>query len=53
MQGQTLTTMSRFKKPADVQFLFAPLREAFEAGETVKKDRKSPISHMNVLTDSF
>lgn len=24
MQGQVLTTMDRFSKPADVQFLFAP-----------------------------
>jgi hypothetical protein len=44
--------MSRFKKPADVQFLFAPHRAAFEAGELVKRDRKSPINHISVLIDA-
>lgn len=44
--------MSRFKKPADTQFLFAPLRAAHEAGETVKRDRKSPVSHVTVLMDA-
>ena len=52
MQGQTITTMARFKKPADVQFLFAPLRASFEAGEKVKRDRKSPINHVSVLLDA-
>ena len=51
-QGQTLTTMAKFKKPADVQFLFSLLRAAGEAGEKVKRDRKSPINHVNVLMDS-
>ena len=44
--------MSRFKKPADTQFLFAPLRAAHESGETVKRDRKSPVSHVTVLMDA-
>ena len=44
--------MSRFNKPADIQFLFAPLRAAFEAGEKAKRDRKSPINHVNVLMDA-
>ena len=52
MQAQTLTTMSKFKKPADTQFLVAPLRAAYEAGEAVKKDRKSPVNHVMVLLDS-
>ena len=51
-QGQTLTTMAKFKKPADVQFLFSLLRASGEAGEKVKRDRKSPINHVNVLMDS-
>ena len=28
MQGQTLTTMSRFQKPDNIQFLFKPIGEA-------------------------
>jgi len=44
--------MSRFKKPADVQFIFAPLRASYEKGETVKRDRKSPINHVTVLMDA-
>ena len=52
MQGQVLTTMDRFSKPADVQFLFAPLRAAYEAGEKVKRDRKSPVNHVSVLLDA-
>ena len=52
MQGQVLTTMARFQKPADVQFLFAPARAYGEAGEKVKRDRKSPINHVNVLIDA-
>ena len=52
MQGQVLNTMARFSKPADVQFLFAPLRASFEAGEKVKRDRKSPINHVSVLLDA-
>lgn len=53
MQGQVFNTMSMFKKPANIQFLFKHLQEAFEAGEKMKKDRKSPINHVNVATDSF
>ena len=53
MQGQTLTTMSRFSKPADTQFLFAGIKEAFDAGEKVKRDRKSPINHVSVVMDSY
>ena len=44
--------MARFQKPADVQFLFAPMRAAGEAGDKVKRDRKSPINHVNVLIDA-
>ena len=44
--------MARFQKPADVQFLFAPARAYGEAGEKVKRDRKSPINHVNVLIDA-
>ena len=47
-----ITTMARFQKPADVQFLFAPARAYGEAGEKVKRDRKSPINHVNVLIDA-
>lgn len=53
MQGQVLNTMAMFKKPAEIQFLLKPLQEAFESGEAMKKDRKSPINHVNVITDSF
>ena len=52
LQGQVITTMARFQKPADVQFLFAPIRASGEAGEKVKRDRKSPINHVNVLIDA-
>ena len=52
MQAQVLNTMARFSKPADVQFLFAPLRASYEAGEKVKRDRKSPINHVSVLLDA-
>jgi len=45
--------MSIYKKPEDVQFLFKQLQEAFAVGETIKKDRKSPINHVNVIMDSF
>ena len=52
MQGQTITTMARFSKPADIQFIFVPIREAYEAAEKVKRDRKSPINHVSVLMDA-
>jgi len=53
MQGQTLTTMARFQKPGDTQFLLAPLQAAFATGEKFKKDRKSPINLVCVLMDSL
>lgn len=46
-----LTTMSRFKKPADINFLhISP-----EAAETAfrKGGRKAPVNHMKSLIDGF
>ena len=52
MQGQTLTTMSRFQKPDNIQFLFKPIGEALQTVEAVGKDRKSPINMVKVVGDS-
>ena len=52
LQGQVITTMARFQKPADAQFLFAAVKASGEAGDKVKRDRKSPINHVNVLVDA-
>lgn len=52
-QGHVLNTMATFKKPADTQFLFAPTVAALEAGEAIKKDRKSPINHVKIIMESY
>lgn len=51
VQGQTLTTMGRFKKPADISFLFAPAQEAAGEIEKLKRDRKTPINEASTVMD--
>ena len=44
--------MARFAKPADIQFLMAPLQFAYDQADNVKRDRKSPINQVSVLMDA-
>lgn len=52
-QAQVLNTMARFKKPEDTRFLFKLFGEANEEGETVKRNRKSPIDMVKCICDSY
>ena len=45
--------MAKFKKPQDTQFLHALTIAAIQAGEEIKKDRKSPINHVKIILESY
>lgn len=45
--------MAKFKKPAQPQFMFRLISEANEHFETVKRDRKSPINHVNCMAEAI
>ena len=56
LQGALLTTMAKFRKPADISFAAngSPVVEMMQTVEAAgKKDRKSPMDVMNVLKDGF
>lgn len=45
--------MARFSKPAETQFLFDLMKPALEHLEKIKRDRKSPINHVECIITAF
>lgn len=52
-QAAAFNTMAKFSKPAQPQFMFKVFQEASEHVETVKRDRKSPLNHVNCISEAI